>query len=187
LEYKFFIFNDLNNCKICTYRKLLLVGKIISTKRDELDNILTMMNIQVDNPISVLNQDVSRTFLVTSKPDEKYNLFMKATLLDSIKNNYEEALSICEEEYTKLNQHYEVCIHYIYFILSCYNSHFLCQALSQVKGEIQRLKENIHRLEEMDESRAELNNLEMELQWATVNLNLKKIEITKIIFRVTVL
>jgi len=49
------------------------------------------------------------------------------------------------------------------------------------------LKENIHRLEEMDESRAELNNLEMELQWATVNLNLKKIEITKIICRVTVL
>jgi len=49
------------------------------------------------------------------------------------------------------------------------------------------LKENIHRLEGMDESLAELNNLEMELQWAAVNLNFKKIEITKIICRVTVL
>ncbi|XP_077272905.1 structural maintenance of chromosomes 6 [Temnothorax americanus] len=121
-------------------------GEVVSTKRDELDSIITTMNIQIDNPISVLNQDVSRTFLVTSKPDEKYNLFMKATLLDAIENNYKEALYICEEEYNKLKTY--------------------SAALSQVKGEIQKLKESIHRLEEMDESRAELNNLETELQWA---------------------
>ncbi|XP_071651384.1 structural maintenance of chromosomes protein 6 [Temnothorax longispinosus] len=121
-------------------------GEVISTKRDELDSIITTMNIQIDNPISVLNQDVSRTFLVTSKPDEKYNLFMKATLLDAIENNYKEALYICEEEYNKLRTY--------------------SAALSQVKGEIQKLKESIHRLEEMDESRAELSNLETELQWA---------------------
>lgn len=60
------------------------------------------MNIQIDNPISVLNQDVSRTFLVTSKPDKKYNLFMKATLLDTIKNNYKEDFNIVEKEYNKL-------------------------------------------------------------------------------------
>ncbi|KYN09467.1 Structural maintenance of chromosomes protein 6 [Trachymyrmex cornetzi] len=121
-------------------------GEIISTKRDELDNIISMMNIQIDNPISVLNQDVSRTFLVTSKPEEKYNLFMKATLLDSIETNYKEALNICEEEYNKLQQ---------------YNA-----TLSQEKKQIEKLKESIHRLEEMDESRAELSNLEMELHWA---------------------
>ncbi|XP_011637103.1 structural maintenance of chromosomes protein 6 [Pogonomyrmex barbatus] len=121
-------------------------GEILSTKRDELDNIITMMNIQVDNPISVLNQDVSRTFLITSRPDEKYNLFMKATLLDAIENNYKEALQICEQEYDKLKQY--------------------SAALSQVKGEIYRLKENIHRLKEMDASREELNNLEMELYWS---------------------
>jgi len=48
------------------------------------------------------------------------------------------------------------------------------QALAQIKGEIQKLKESIHRLEEMDESRTELNNLEMELQWAMVSSSLKK-------------
>ncbi|XP_072747857.1 structural maintenance of chromosomes protein 6 [Anoplolepis gracilipes] len=121
-------------------------GEIISTKRDELDNIIETMNIQIDNPISVLNQDVSRTFLVTSKADEKYNLFMKATLLDAIKNNYNEALEICEGEYDKLQQH--------------------SQALLQVKKEIEKLKDHIRRLEEIDVSREELNNLEMELQWA---------------------
>lgn len=60
------------------------------------------------------------------------------------------------------------------------------QALSQVKGEIQKLKENIRRLEEMDGSRTELSNLEMELQWAMVSLSLKKIKIAKEIFRITV-
>ncbi|XP_071562380.1 structural maintenance of chromosomes protein 6-like [Temnothorax nylanderi] len=130
-------------------------GEIVSTKRDELDSIITTMNIQIDNPISVLNQDVSRTFLVTSKPDEKYNLFMKATLLDAIENNYKEALYICEEEYNKLRTY--------------------SAALSQVKGEIQKLKESIHRLEEMDESRTELSNLEMELQWATAITEEKKL------------
>lgn len=129
-----------------TYKIKNWRGEIISTRRDELDSIITIMNIQIDNPISVLNQDVSRTFLVTSKPDEKYNLFMKATLLDSIENNYKEALYICEEEYDKLKQY--------------------SAALSQVKAEIQKLKESIHRLEGMDDWRVELNNLEMELQWA---------------------
>ncbi|EFN87370.1 Structural maintenance of chromosomes protein 6 [Harpegnathos saltator] len=122
-------------------------GEIISTKRDELDDIISSMNIQIDNPISILNQDVSRTFLISSKSEEKYNLFMKATLLDIIENNYVEALQICMEENEKLKQYYE--------------------ALSQVKAEIEKLKDDIQKMEQMDESRAELTNLEeRELPWA---------------------
>lgn len=52
---------------------------------------------------------------------------------------------------------------------------FFSQALSQVRTEIKKLKENIHRLEEIDESRAELNNLEMELQWAKVSKSSKNV------------
>lgn len=86
-----------------------------------------MMNIQIDNPISVLNQDVSRTFLVSSKPDEKYNLFMRATLLDFIEKNYKEALYICEGEYDKLQQYYEVCtLYFFYFITDNYSYLRLC-------------------------------------------------------------
>lgn len=110
---------------VCTYRNLSFAGEIISTKRDELDNIISTMNIQIDNPISVLNQDVSRTFLITSKPDEKYSLFMKATLLDSIKNNYKEALNICEEEYNKLQQYNEVCILNLFNLIVDKYFHFL--------------------------------------------------------------
>lgn len=87
---------------------ILFIGEIVSTKRDELENIKTSMNIQIDNPISILNQDVSRTFLVASKPAEKYSLFMKATFLDTIEDNYKEALHICQEEHDKLNKYSEV-------------------------------------------------------------------------------
>lgn len=98
----------------------MFAGEIISTKRDELDSMMTMMNIQIDNPISVLNQDVSRTFLVTSKPDEKYSLFMKATLLDTIEDNYKEALNICEEEYKKLKHYSMVCTLYLFYLILFY-------------------------------------------------------------------
>lgn len=55
------------------------------------------MNIQVENPISILNQDVSRTFLVTAGPKEKYELFMKATQLDKIGANYKNAQFLSQE------------------------------------------------------------------------------------------
>lgn len=73
------------------------------------------MNIQIDNPISILNQDISRTFLVSSSQEEKYELFMKATLLDVIGHNYKEAELICQQEYEKLKQYNEVCLYYSFF------------------------------------------------------------------------
>lgn len=75
------------------------------------------MNIQIDNPISILNQDVSKTFLVSSKSEEKYELFMKATRLDVIGNNYREAIISSEEASKKLEQANEVCIYFLMILL----------------------------------------------------------------------
>lgn len=124
-------------------------GEVISTKRNELDNILRAMNIQIDNPICILNQDISRTFLVSSKPEEKYELFMKATLLDKIGNNYKEAELVCQEEYEKI-KHYN-------------------ETLSEARKEVEQLKLNIKRAEEIDKLREEVVNLDMELFWAIVS------------------
>lgn len=49
-------------------------GKIVSTKREELDKILDHMNIQVDNPINVLSQDAARAFLTKSNAKAKYDV-----------------------------------------------------------------------------------------------------------------
>ena len=56
----------------------------MSNKRDELDNILDYLNIQVDNPTTILNQDLARNFLCSSSANDKYNFFLKSTQLDQI-------------------------------------------------------------------------------------------------------
>lgn len=121
-------------------------GEVVSTRQNELANILQAMNIQIDNPISILNQDISRTFLVSSKPEEKYELFMKATLLNVIGNNYREAELTCEQEYEKLKQYNKI--------------------LADARKEVEELKKNIERAEEIDKFRDEVVDLEKELVWA---------------------
>ncbi|XP_060559553.1 structural maintenance of chromosomes protein 6-like isoform X2 [Ruditapes philippinarum] len=66
-------------------------GKVISTKKDDLSRILDQFNIQVDNPVAVLNQDTSRNFLNSKSPQDKYKFFLKATQLEQIKEDYNTA------------------------------------------------------------------------------------------------
>ena len=49
-------------------------GRVISTRKEELNAILDHMNIAIDNPLSVLTQDTSRMFLANSTNKEKYNV-----------------------------------------------------------------------------------------------------------------
>ncbi|KAL0078931.1 P-loop containing nucleoside triphosphate hydrolase protein [Phycomyces blakesleeanus] len=64
-------------------------GKIISTKKEELTAICDYMSIQVDNPLTILSQDNARQFLNSSTPHDKYRLFMRATLLSSLMEDYD--------------------------------------------------------------------------------------------------
>ena len=54
-----------------------------SKAKDELNRMLDVLNIQVDNPCAVLDQENSKKFLQGSERD-KYAFFMKATDLDRI-------------------------------------------------------------------------------------------------------
>lgn len=49
-------------------------GKVVSTKREELTAILDQFNIQVDNPVAILNQDTSRNFLNSKSPHDRYRV-----------------------------------------------------------------------------------------------------------------
>ena len=66
-------------------------NKLISDKRETLDEIVRHFHIQIENPICVLNQEISRNFLNSNKPADKYKFFMKATLLETQKNEYAQA------------------------------------------------------------------------------------------------
>ncbi|KAL2312619.1 Smc5-6 complex SMC subunit Smc6 [Schizosaccharomyces pombe] len=70
------------------YRLRSFNGTVISTKRDELDNICDHMGLQIDNPMNILTQDTARQFLGNSSPKEKYQLFMKGIQLKQLEENY---------------------------------------------------------------------------------------------------
>ncbi|XP_046424795.1 structural maintenance of chromosomes protein 6 [Neodiprion fabricii] len=121
-------------------------GEVVSSKKDELERIIAEMSIQVDNPISILNQDVSRTFLVTAGPKEKYQLFMKATNLEKIGNNYKNAQIASEETRQRLIESIE--------------------HLSATKKEIDKLEKTVQQLESIEGDRAQREALNSELHWA---------------------
>ncbi|XP_011496853.1 PREDICTED: structural maintenance of chromosomes protein 6 [Ceratosolen solmsi marchali] len=123
-------------------------GDLISTKKEELHNIVNFLNIQVDNPISVLNQDVSRSFLVTAESQDKYKLFMRATRLDIIGNNYKEAIISSENARLRLQEAQKY--------------------LNENRKEITELKKKLKALESLEDIKKEYENLQKELHWATV-------------------
>ncbi|XP_060918880.1 structural maintenance of chromosomes protein 6 isoform X1 [Labrus mixtus] len=99
-------------------------GKLISHKKEELTAILDHFNIQVDNPVSILNQEMSKQFLHTKSESDKYKFFMKATQLEQMKRDYtqikqtttvtrqqverqEECLKDLKQEFLKKKERYE--------------------------------------------------------------------------------
>ena len=81
-------------------------GKIVidRAKIDELDRILVCFNIQIDNPIALLNQDTAKTFLFKCQPDKLYEFFMKATQLDECTRIYEESQKEIEKSENSLSK-----------------------------------------------------------------------------------
>lgn len=83
-------------------------GAVISTKSAEVSAITLALDIQVDNPISVLNQDDARSFHA-SDAKKKYLLYRRATNLDKTESNYQAALENCSKAKIILQHKKEVC------------------------------------------------------------------------------
>lgn len=69
------------------YKLLDHEGKERSRKRRDLDSMLDHLNIQVENPVAILDQEEAKKFLM-GKASDKYNFFMKATELERLDNTY---------------------------------------------------------------------------------------------------
>ncbi|KAE8148817.1 DEAD-domain-containing protein [Aspergillus avenaceus] len=86
-------------------------GRIISTKRAELDSIIDFFTLQFDNPMNVLSQDMARQFLSSSSPAEKYKFFVKGVQLEQLDQDYrliEESADQIEEKLRSREQDIEV-------------------------------------------------------------------------------
>jgi len=103
--------------------------KVISHKKDELESILDHMNIQVDNPVTILNQDTAREFLKSNEPKKKYDVtchtegrnaltvcvcvcvyqyFMKGTTIDVLYAQLENIRALKDETEKLINRKSEV-------------------------------------------------------------------------------
>jgi chromosome segregation ATPase len=76
-------------------------GKIVSTKKAELEDIIDHFALQLDNPMNVLTQDQARQFLNQSNPKEKYRFFLKGTQLENLNNDYKQIEHELEEQELK--------------------------------------------------------------------------------------
>jgi chromosome segregation ATPase len=80
-------------------------GKIISSKKSDLEDILDALALQMDNPMNVLTQDMARQFLNSSNAIEKYKFFYKGTHLEQLDSDYrilQESLELNQQQYYNL-------------------------------------------------------------------------------------
>ena len=114
--------------------------KAKSSKKEDLNNLLDQLNIQVDNPVAILDQEEAKKFL-TGRPEDKYTFFTKATDLERMDRKYGETVENINE-----------------FI----------EALEKMEKSIDPLERNVHVLQKEYEDFKKLEHLEVRESEANV-------------------
>lgn len=134
-------------------------GKIISSKKDELDEICDYFGLQVDNPMNVLTQDLARAFLSSSTNPEKYKFFAKGVQLEQldqdyslIKNGIDSTEAVLQ---TKIDD------------------------LGELKANMNHWEEKVERLKSHTTLRDRIKNLQYQMAWAQVRDAEKQLELLK--------
>lgn len=63
-------------------------GKVVSTKKQEVEEISEWYALQIGNPLTVLSQDNARQFLNAASPAQKYKYFVSGVQLEQLDNDY---------------------------------------------------------------------------------------------------
>lgn len=79
-----------------------VTGKVMSTKKGDVDDVVEYYCLQVDNPLNVLSQDNARQFLNTSTPGDKYRYFVQGTQLEQLDQDYQLLQETLESNEQKL-------------------------------------------------------------------------------------
>uniref|UniRef100_A0A8C1KSZ9 Structural maintenance of chromosomes protein 6 n=1 Tax=Cyprinus carpio TaxID=7962 RepID=A0A8C1KSZ9_CYPCA len=127
-----------------TYKLKSKTGHLVSSKKEELISILDHFNIQVDNPVSILTQEMSKHFLHSKKEGDKYKFFMKATQLDQMKEDYSYIMKTKTMTQNTVEKHREVSRKY------------------------QEKEERYKNLASLDEMQHKLDELKNQMAWALV-------------------
>ncbi|KAJ7341459.1 hypothetical protein JRQ81_005573 [Phrynocephalus forsythii] len=123
-------------------------GSIISSKKEELTAILDHFNIQVDNPVSVLTQEMSKQFLQSKNEGDKYKFFMKATQLEQMKEDYKYIMETKERTKEQIEKG--------------------GQFLEELRKQYMEKKEHYRSIAALSEMQNELKELSHQMAWAMV-------------------
>ncbi|KAK1248146.1 hypothetical protein MKX08_006366 [Trichoderma sp. CBMAI-0020] len=63
-------------------------GKVVSNKKQEVEEISEWYALQIGNPLTVLSQDNARQFLNAASPAQKYKYFVSGVQLEQLDNDY---------------------------------------------------------------------------------------------------
>ncbi|XP_052436639.1 structural maintenance of chromosomes protein 6 [Carassius gibelio] len=135
-----------DGCRTCKIKNK--TGHVVSTKKEELTAILDHFGIQVDNPVSVLNQEMSKQFLHSKSEADKYKFFMKATLLEQMKKDYihiKQTKALTREQVERQEE-----------------------CLKDLRQLFLQKKERYERLSSLDNMRQTLEDLKKKMAWCLV-------------------
>ena len=123
-------------------------GRLISTRKGDLEEICDYFALQIDNPMNVLTQDMARQFLNNSSPVEKYKFFMKGTQLEHLDGDY---LQI-EQSIDKIDQ----------------DLYKQVNDLKVFEEEARKARSLLALSEKQDSLRAKIQNYSHQMAWAQV-------------------
>ncbi len=123
-------------------------GRIVSTKKAELEDILDAFSMQIDNPMNVLTQDMARQFLNHSTPKDKYKFFLQGTQLENLNRDYQQI----EQSLELMNTRAEVKE----------------QDLGVLRKQMEDLAGRARRAENLEKMRAKEAELAHQAAWARV-------------------
>ncbi|GAB5570038.1 structural maintenance of chromosomes protein 6 isoform X2 [Prionailurus iriomotensis] len=156
-----------------SYKLKSETGTVVSTRKEELIAILDHFNIQVDNPVSVLTQEMSKQFLQSKNEGDKYKFFMKATQLEQMKEDYSYIMETKERTKEQINQGEEIpedptfCL--IIRDLKVIRLTFEPFRLIELKRQCLEKEERFQSIAGLSTMKTNLEYLKHEMAWAVVN------------------
>uniref|UniRef100_A0A8D3DEW8 Structural maintenance of chromosomes protein 6 n=1 Tax=Scophthalmus maximus TaxID=52904 RepID=A0A8D3DEW8_SCOMX len=139
-----------------TYKLRSKSGQIVSTKKEELISILDNFNIQVNNPVSILTQEMSKYFLHSKGEGDKYKFFMKATQLEQMREDFVYIRTTKHVTEDKVEQQNE--------------------CLKDLRQRYKEKEERYKSLASLDEMHTKLAELQKQMAWALVAEMEKELE-----------
>ncbi|XP_068955434.1 structural maintenance of chromosomes protein 6 [Petaurus breviceps papuanus] len=131
-------------------------GNLVSSKKEELTAILDHFNIQVDNPVSILTQEMSKQFLQSKSEGDKYKFFMKATQLEQMKEDYSYIMDTKARTRDQIDQGEE--------------------RLHELRRQCLEKEERFQSIADLSVMKKKLEDLKHEMAWALVSEYEKEIE-----------